>query len=71
MNGRQWTPEETSMLRRLVAAGMTDGEIGEKMGRHRQIVQTKRSALGIAPGRPTAYNGLMARINLRRQLARG
>ncbi len=69
-NGKAWTADDRGKLRRLVASGMTDGEIGEKMFRNRDVVGRKRRELSLAPGRPAGHDAAMARINLRRLLAR-
>ena len=52
MNGRGWSADEIAALRRLVAAGWTDARIGETLGRARETVQRKRTALRLEPGSP-------------------
>ena len=66
MNGRPWTADDDERLRRLVASGMTDGEVGERMGRHRDMIWRKRQALGLVPGVSPALTMMMARMNARR-----
>lgn len=70
MNGRPWTSDEESKLRRLVASGMTDGQIGEAMNRSRFSVNRRRNSLDLQPGVPQRYRAMVARMSLRRQLAR-
>ena len=70
MNGRAWSADDLGNLRRLVAAGMTDAEIGKDMARHPKLVGNNRRALGLQPGRSPKLNAMMARINLRRMLTR-
>lgn len=65
-NGRPWSPDDSAELRRLAGSGMTDDQIGERMGRNAKLVCRKRRALGIEPGVKPAMSAMMARINLRR-----
>lgn len=64
-NGRCWCPDELSRLRRLVASGMTDAQIGEDMGRDRCVVGRKRRELRIGPGQSIKLRTVIARIRAR------
>lgn len=66
MNGRAWTADELSTLRRLVAAGLTDGEIGIALGRARETVLRKRKALRLQPGQSPAMTAALRRLHARR-----
>lgn len=70
MNGRAWTADELSTLRRLVAAGLTDGQIGTALGRARETVLRKRQALSLQPGQSLALSVALARLHARRLAAR-
>lgn len=70
MNGRAWTEDELSTLRRLAAAGLSDGEIGAALGRAREIVLRKRKDLGVRPGQSMAMSVALARLLARRRAAR-
>lgn len=67
MKRRCWSSDDIGRLRRLVAAGWTDAQIGEQMGRDRDVIGRMRRDLGVAPGRPAGLGAMMARINRRRQ----
>lgn len=67
MNGRAWTADELSTLRRLVAAGLTDGEIGTALGRARETVQRKRTELRLRSGHSPAVTAALARLHARRR----
>lgn len=67
-NGRTWGEADKSTLRRLVASGMTDAQIGEAMGRDRDFIGRKRTTLGLRPGVSPPLVAMMARINARRIL---
>jgi IS30 family transposase len=67
MNGRAWTADELSMLRRLVVAGLTDGEIGTALGRARETVQRKRKALRLQRGQSPAMTVALGRLRARRR----
>lgn len=69
-NGRPWTADDAQRLRRLVAAGLTDGQIAEMMERHPKFIGTKRGALALKPGQSAVFTAMMARINARRRMAR-
>lgn len=69
-NGRPFTPDDAARLRRLAAAGLTDADIGEQMGRHPNFIQAKRRDLDIAPGLPRALRNMLARINMQRRQRR-
>lgn len=69
-NGHPWTPDDIARLKRLVASGMTDSQIGEVMGRHRGSIGLKRRELDVRPGRSAVFDAMMARINKRRKMAR-
>jgi len=66
MNGRGWSAEDLSALRRLVAAGWTDARIGEALGRARETVQRKRTALRLEPGQSEAMTGAVRRLKTQR-----
>lgn len=65
-NGRPWIPDDTARVRRLTAAGMTHGQIGEAMDRHPDVIREKCREHGIEPGISRAARALIARLNLRR-----
>lgn len=67
MNGRGWSGEEIAALRRLVAAGWTDGRIGSALGRARETVQRKRTALRLEPGQSEAMTAAVWRLKARRR----
>jgi hypothetical protein len=69
-NGTLWSPDDTSSLRRLVASGMTDVEIGQRMDRNARLIRAKRKEHGFAPGTSRPLRAILARINLRRMRAR-
>lgn len=69
-NGRAWTGDELARLRRLVAAGMTHGQIGADMKRDRMVVQRKCAELKLRSGYNPRIGAMMARINMRRRMAR-
>jgi hypothetical protein len=66
-NGTPWTADDTRELRRLVASGLTDGQIGEKMGRERELICRKRNLLELAPGQSRAMTVALRRIRARRK----
>ena len=65
-NGRPWSPDDTSELRRLAKSGMTDAQIGERMGRDVKLIGRKRRDHQIESGASPAAKAIMSRINLRR-----
>lgn len=67
MNGRAWTADELSTLRRLVAAGLTDGEIGTALGRARETVLRKRKALRLQAGQSMGMSAALGRLHARRR----
>ena len=69
-NRKVWGDDDTAQLRGLVAAGKSDAEIGKEMARHPEVIGSKRRDLGLKPGRSLKLNAMMARINMRRRLAR-
>lgn len=69
-NGRPWTADDLATLRRLARGGHSDREIAELLDRDRTAVVKKRHEHNIEPGRPSALTGIVARLNLRRKLAR-
>lgn len=71
MNGRGWSDDDLTALRRLVAAGWTDARIGVALGRARETVQRKRAALRLEPGQPEAMTAAVRRLAARRRAARG
>lgn len=60
---------DTQTLRRLLRAGLTTIEIGDRMKRHRNIVAAKIRQLGLEPGQSPALNAMMTRIKYRRRMA--
>ncbi len=64
--GRPWTAEDGAQLRRLVAAGCTDGEIAETMTRHPDLIRRHRREAGLAPGQSRAATVALMRVNRRR-----
>ncbi len=64
--GRPWTAEDAARLRRLVAAGCTDGEIAEAMARHSDLIRRRRKEAGLAPGQSRAATIALMRVNRRR-----
>ncbi|WP_428659334.1 hypothetical protein [Reyranella sp.] len=66
MNGRGWSADEIAALRRLVAAGWTDSRIGQALGRARETVQRKRTALRLEPGQSEAMTAAVRRLKARR-----
>lgn len=46
MSGRAWTQEATATLKRMAAAGYTDGEIADHLGYCRETVTRRRLCLG-------------------------
>lgn len=69
-NGRSWGPDDMAELRRLVGSGMTDAQIGERMGRGRSFISRKRRDHQIEPGLSRGHKAVLARVNLRRMLCR-
>lgn len=69
-HGRPWTADDAQRLRRLVAAGMTDAQIGEVMERHPEFIGCKRRAKKLQPGQSAVFTAMMARVNARRRMAR-
>ena len=70
MNGHGWSADDIASLRRLVAAGWTDGRIGEALDRARETVQRKRAALRLEPGQSATMTAAVRRLRARR-IARG
>ena len=70
VNRKAWGDDDTAQLRALVAAGKSDAEVGKEMGRHPEVIGSKRRDLGLKPDRSLKLNAMMARINMRRRLAR-
>lgn len=66
MTPRPWTAADRGTLRRMAAAGYSDGEIARYLGRDRRTVCDQRHALGIRPGMSPALVAMMARLNARR-----
>jgi hypothetical protein len=64
--GRPWTADDAARLRRLVAAGHTDGEIAAAMARHPDLVRRRRRDAGLAPGQSRAATVALMRVNRRR-----
>jgi len=66
MNGHGWSADDIASLRRLVAAGWTDGRIGEALDRARETVQRKRAALRLEPGQSATMTAAVRRLRARR-----
>jgi hypothetical protein len=66
---RAWSPEDLSRLRRLVALGWHDAQIGEELGRDRVVICRKRRALDLKPGQSHAMTVAIRRIRARRRAA--
>ncbi len=66
-NGRVWSADEIATLKRMAKAGYSDREIGEHLGRDRDVVGDKRRSLKIRPGITPALVMMMGRINARRR----
>jgi hypothetical protein len=64
--GRPWTADDAARLRRLVAAGHTDGEIAAAMARHPDLVRRRRREAGLSPGQSRAATVALMRVNRRR-----
>ena len=64
--GRPWSADDAARLRRLVAAGCTDGEIAGAMARHPDLIRRRRREAGLAPGQSRAATVALMRVNRRR-----
>lgn len=64
--GRPWSADDAARLRRLVAAGCTDGEIAESLARHPDLIRRRRREAGLAPGQSRAATVALMRVNRRR-----
>lgn len=64
--GRPWSADDAAQLRRLVAAGHTDAEIGSAMARHPDQIRRRRAAAGLAASRSRAATVALMRVNQRR-----
>lgn len=67
---QNWTADDSQRLRRLVASGLTDTQIGEDMKRHPKFIGQKRRQLEVPAGMSAALNAMMMRIRYRRRLQR-
>ena len=67
MNGRAWSHDDDAKLRRLLAAGYTQAQIGNEMKRHHNVIRAKSRALGLDPAQSPVFTAMMARINARRR----
>lgn len=67
-NGRPWSGKELRRLGRLVAAGLTDAQIGEALDRDRQNVQRKRTELRLKPGQSPLMTVMVRRLRARRRM---
>jgi len=70
MNGRAWTSDDTARLRRLARSGMDDEAIGDEMDRDRTLIVRKRQEHHIERGQSAVCTAIVARLNLRRRMAR-
>ena len=68
MNGRAWTEDDKSNLCRLVAAGLNDTDIGERMNRLRTDICKKRSQMKLQPGQSRIFTAMMSRMHYRRMV---
>lgn len=68
-NGRAWSSDEISKLRRLVASGLTDAQIGEDMDRDKEVVRRKRVCLDLEPGQISGMRYVLRKVRAR-QMAR-
>ncbi len=68
--GRPWTSDDDATLRREVASGRGDDEIARHMDRHPKLIGRKRRDMELARGLSPIYVAMMARLNLRRRMAR-
>lgn len=55
MNGHKWTPSHTETLIRMNAVGCTDRDIAKAMGRTVQVIQRRRTDLGLPPSHEVRY----------------
>lgn len=62
-----WTPENDATIRRMVAAGYSDAEIGKHLARLADVVSRRRRELGLP--RNTGMQAAICMMNLRRMLA--
>lgn len=69
-NGRARSADDESKLRRLVASGYTDIQIGEDMNRHPDTIRAWRRELNLKPGQSPIFTAMMARINARRRMSK-
>lgn len=60
---------DTQTLRRLLKAGLTNDQIGDRMKRHKDVIRRKVCALGLEPGQSPMLNAMMMRIRYRRRMA--
>lgn len=67
MSRCEWTPADDDQLRRLSKSGLTDGEIGERMGRGKDAVRYRREKLGIQTSITPALVMMMHRVNAQRR----
>lgn len=66
---RPWTPDDTATLRRMRAAGYSDGAIAEHMDRDRGYIVRKGQKHQILPGITRMHIVALARVNMRRRMA--
>lgn len=66
-NGREWTTDDIGRLRRLVAAGWNDAQIGEDMDRDRVVILRKRQELRLEPGQSPGMTAMLRRLNAMRR----
>ena len=59
MNGRTWTADDTTTLRRMAGAGYSDGEIASHLGFARETVTRRRLCLGYTAGPKTGRRWLI------------
>lgn len=68
-NSSEGHMSEKATIRRMAAAGYSDVEIGQHIGRDRQYVGRRRRELRIQPGQHPALRAMVARLNIRRRIA--
>lgn len=66
MKPRKWTADDTATLRRMAAAGYSDGEIARHIGRDREVVRRQRDAIGIRTRVNRTWLAYCARLAKRR-----
>ncbi len=68
-NGQPFLAAHADTLKRMAAAGYTDGEIARHLGRDRPFICRKRNQLRIERGFSPGMLKALARLNMRRRMA--